>query len=451
MKLHQKLFLLLVLLLPIQLGRHFWPEWSYVMGLRVDYLSPTIYLTDILVFLIFGIWGLEKIFNFQFSIFKPRISKLLFPFFVFIFLLANCFFAQNQGAAVYRLVKIGEFSLLGFYVAKNNYGLRIANYGLILAAIYSSLLAIAQFIKQSSVGGIFWWLGERSFNAGTPGIAKTDFFGHLLLRPYATFPHPNVLAGFVLVTFILSAPFVYQKNKLLFAFYFFLSAFTIFISFSQAAWLVGLAFGLWTLRNLKINKWLKRLVWGGAIFLFKEESFSQRLELVKISFQLIKQNPLLGVGLNNFIVNLPKFQQGQILWLQPVHNIYLLVAAETGIIGLLIFLWSLFLTFKKLLYPYTPILLYSYISILLLGFFDHYWLTLQQTQLLFAIILGLIWGNEASPPVEGWGFLFQRKGSRFAGKAAFLASFIPAFGRAGYSEARNKEKLATKISNKSKN
>jgi len=46
--------------------------------------------------------------------------------------------------------------------------------------------------------------------------------------------------------------------------------------------------------------------------------------------------------------------------------------------------------------------------------------------------------NEASPPVEGRGFLFQRKGSRFAGKAAFLASFIPAFGKAGYSEARNK-------------
>jgi len=47
--------------------------------------------------------------------------------------------------------------------------------------------------------------------------------------------------------------------------------------------------------------------------------------------------------------------------------------------------------------------------------------------------------NEASPPVERRGFLFQRKGSRFAGKAAFLASFIPAFGKAGDSEARNKK------------
>ena len=403
MKLHQKLFLLLVLLLPLQLGRHFWPEWSYVMGLRVDYLSPTIYLTDILVFLILGTWILEKskIQNPKSKI-KIKNSKFIFLLAaVFIFLLANCFFAKNQGAAIYKLVKITEFSLLGFYVAKNNYGLRIANYGLILAVIYSSLLAIAQFIKQSSAGGIFWWLGERTFNAGTPGIAKTDFFGHLLLRPYATFPHPNVLAGFVLISFILSAPFVYQKNKLLFAFYFLISTVTLFISFSQAAWLVGLVVGLWALRNLKIKKWLKRLVCGGTIFLlifylikvpiFTEESFFQRLELAKNALQLIKQNPLIGAGLNNFIVNLPKFQKGQILWLQPVHNIYLLVAAETGIIGLIIFLWFLFLTFKKLFNRYIATLLYCYIAILLLGLFDHYWLTLQQTQLLFAIILGLIW------------------------------------------------------------
>jgi O-antigen ligase len=209
------------------------------------------------------------------------------------------------------------------------------------------------------------------------------------------------LAGFVLIAFILSTPFVYQKNKLLFAFYFLISTVTLFISFSQAAWLVGLVVGLWALRNLKIKKWLKRLVCGGTIFLlifylikapiFREESFFQRLELAKNALQLIKQNPLIGVGLNNFIVNLPKFQKGQILWLQPVHNIYLLVAAETGIIGLLIFFWFLFLTFKKLLNSYIATLLYCYIAILLLGLFDHYWLTLQQTQLLFAIILGLIW------------------------------------------------------------
>ena len=419
MKLHQKLFLLLVFFLPLQLGRHFWPQWSYVMGLKVDYLSPTIYLTDVLVFLILGIWMLEKSkfqnpkskikLKIQNSKFNPpangQTSKsVFFLAAVFVFLLANCFFAQNQGAAIYKLVKIIEFSLLGLYIAKNNYELRITNYGLFWTVIYSSLLAMAQFTKQSSLGGIFWWLGERTFNLATPGIAKGDFFGRLFLRPYATFPHPNVLAGFILVAFILSSPLIYQKNKVLFIFYFLFSTFTILISLSQAVWLVGLLLGLGALKNFKITKWLKGLIYGGAISLlifflikapiFSEESFFQRLELTKNAFQLIKQSPFLGVGLNNFIVYLPRFQQGQTLWLQPVHNIYLLVAAETGVVGLLIFFWFLFLTLKKLLYSYNPIFLYVYISILLLGFFDHYWLTLQQTQLLVTIALGLIWSGK---------------------------------------------------------
>lgn len=58
---HQALFYALIILLPVQLGRHFWPEWSYVLGLKIDYLSPIIYLTDILIAGILGVWGLEKL------------------------------------------------------------------------------------------------------------------------------------------------------------------------------------------------------------------------------------------------------------------------------------------------------------------------------------------------------------------------------------------------------
>ena len=51
-----------------------------------------------------------------------------------------------------------------------------------------------EFIKQASLNGLFWWLGERTFTSSTPGIAKAVIDGRLLMRPYATFPHPNVLA-----------------------------------------------------------------------------------------------------------------------------------------------------------------------------------------------------------------------------------------------------------------
>src|SRR5438105_4334390 len=44
---------LLLFLLPTQLGKHFWPEFSFVQGLRIDYLSPTLYVTDMLVGILF--------------------------------------------------------------------------------------------------------------------------------------------------------------------------------------------------------------------------------------------------------------------------------------------------------------------------------------------------------------------------------------------------------------
>jgi O-antigen ligase len=52
------------------------------------------------------------------------------------------------------------------------------------------------------------------------------------------------------------------------------------------------------------------------------------------------QNPFLGVGLNNFIPEAMSsvFLSGTNRFLQPVHNIFLLVLAESGLVGLVGFL-----------------------------------------------------------------------------------------------------------------
>ena len=70
-KLRNILLFLFLLLIPTQLGRHFWPEWSYVLGIRVDYLSPVLYLVDIIWILLlisniqFPIFNIKKYFNFK--------------------------------------------------------------------------------------------------------------------------------------------------------------------------------------------------------------------------------------------------------------------------------------------------------------------------------------------------------------------------------------------------
>jgi putative inorganic carbon (HCO3(-)) transporter len=69
-------------------------------------------------------------------------------------------------------------------------------------------------------------------------------------------------------------------------------------------------------------------------------SAQSRIPLMKLAFRIIEDNPVLGVGANNFTVVMDRyltsdFREG---WLFAVHNKYLLVLSETGIAGLLAFL-----------------------------------------------------------------------------------------------------------------
>ena len=63
-----------------------------------------------------------------------------------------------------------------------------------------------------TLGGYFWYLGERSFYASTPGIAAVSFQGRLLLRPYATFPHPNVFGGFLAIVLPLMIFYLFKNH-----------------------------------------------------------------------------------------------------------------------------------------------------------------------------------------------------------------------------------------------
>src|ERR1035437_5543578 len=74
-KILYSLFYLLILFLPTQFGKHFWPNSSFVFGLRLDYLSPTVYLTDIFIGLMFVLYFYKFI-----SAIKKINKKYLFLF-----------------------------------------------------------------------------------------------------------------------------------------------------------------------------------------------------------------------------------------------------------------------------------------------------------------------------------------------------------------------------------
>ncbi|MGH9587128.1 MAG: O-antigen ligase family protein [Acidobacteriaceae bacterium] len=69
-----------------------------------------------------------------------------------------------------------------------------------------------------------------------------------------------------------------------------------------------------------------------------------RIPLMHLADTMIEANPFLGVGANNFAVVMEKYEGPEFrhAWLYTVHNEFLLVASETGIIGLVAYLWIYF-------------------------------------------------------------------------------------------------------------
>ncbi len=323
-----------------------------------------------------------------------------------------------------------ELFLLSFYLARTIKRVsQIKKIALFFAisATAQSILAILQYIHQGSLNGIIYFFGERNFTGVTPGIANVSLNGDLILRPYATFPHPNVLAGYLLLAILFVWFFLRQTSTLWLQLFsagsLVLCSVALLLTFSRfaiALWiifllciLIRLVFSTLQTAKQKLAITLIVIIGLGVVYLlplshelfarfaqtsFSEESVVQRTELIASSLILLRQHPFIGVGLYNFMPSLAPLQKPMPLglYLQPVHNIFLLIVSELGILGFVLFLCLLVLSFQRILQLEKRVrnfLLLALSTILLIGMFDHYWLTLQQGQLLFAVILGLSWAK----------------------------------------------------------
>ncbi|HEX8932217.1 MAG TPA: hypothetical protein VF810_03625, partial [Patescibacteria group bacterium] len=193
LKLEPLLFWLLILFLPTQLGKHFWPDFAIVAGIRIDYLSPTLYLTDVVVVGLFIVWLINHVHTLKWQKLKNFSILVIF----WLYLILNIWLSHNLVNGFYHLLKFSEFVFVAYYVASVlKTSSALAKLALLLSCgvIFESLLAISQFLRQGSLGGIFYYFGERLFSGITPGIANASINGVLILRPYGTFSHPNVLA-----------------------------------------------------------------------------------------------------------------------------------------------------------------------------------------------------------------------------------------------------------------
>lgn len=132
-----------------------------------------------------------------------------------------------------------------------------------------------------------------------------------------------------------------------------------------------------------------------------DESGSIRVTLAEIAFNMISKYPISGVGLNCFTDVMKLYDPTNIVswWPHPVHNIFILILAETGFIGFSIFMYLNFhfirnaiLGFKMRINPHSDYLyaaLVSLFSIAMFGMLGWSW-RLDSVQGLYWIILAVI-------------------------------------------------------------
>ncbi len=70
---------------------------------------------------------------------------------------------------------------------------------------------------------------------------------------------------------------------------------------------------------------------------------------MQLALHMIRDNLVLGVGANNFAIMIDRYANSEFSgeWLFTVHNQFLLEWAETGIVGLVAFLWLLLATLHR--------------------------------------------------------------------------------------------------------
>ena len=359
-----------------QLGLHFWPASSLVYGIRIDYLSPTLYFLDILIIFYLVVQFLRK--------------KLRFPIIhhsLFIILLVNLLFTSNPLATLSWSLHFLLYYL--FFKSLSPSTIYHLPSTISIALLLQLLLASAQVSLGHSVGGLMYYLGERTVAVGTPAVALGTFMGSVVLRAYGTFSHPNVLAGWSVICLLILTKL--KSNIYLLASASVFTIFSVLLTQSRSA-----ALSLFSLvipfHLIQRNK-TRIIYFSFLVFCFfgflslltpprSDLSLSQRLDLQGVSLKAISNYPIFGTGAQSSISTYPatfaQMNSGQRL-LQPDHNSLTLFLSWFGIFGVLAILYSLrsnIIHYSLFIIPIAPLLA-----------LDHYLLTSPQG--LFILLLYL--------------------------------------------------------------
>lgn len=410
-------------------------NYAYFLGEKKDFLITFAYLSDFLLFslcmsIILFIYSIHKLHKIDHNHTKSVISA---DYILLCLALISYFFGLDKlvipEIALYYIVLFFKWVVLRGTLRL--YTKSLFNYfatTFITLGILESILAMFQFAKQSNIG--FRIFGEPKFSPYLWGIAKVEALGQVFIRPYGTFVHPNILAAFLVVAFILAFyKYIYLNNnnwlihKLLFVLPFIIGT-CVLLTFSRASWLaLGLTVPLSILaiykklnyeQKNKIKLILASLVAYAFILLIIflpfvkqrgnvfDKAYKERKSFNQAGIEMLYERPIIGQGPGQSLLHMEqKLEPGtQPIEIQPVHNYYLLLAVEIGVPAFLVFIYIIGNDLKRgvkrvindshgtqsrHLVP----LITAVCACLVLMLFDHYFYTIESSSLLFWLLLGL--------------------------------------------------------------
>ncbi|MBN1559451.1 O-antigen ligase family protein [candidate division KSB1 bacterium] len=337
--------------IPISLDVNFMHSFEFQAGASTAGVS----ITDIFILGLLFIWLIEMSTNDEpYAVFFSRIT---IPAILYIEAAAlSMLWAPRIDLAfmeVFRMIKV--FML--FFILLNNIrdqrDIRLAMWVLISTVALESIVAGLQILKGGRLGLAF--LGE----------APPDPDGNASLwRVMGTLGHPNKLATFLeLLLPLTMGAFLIEKKlwlKMTTVGILGLGLITLIMTGCRGAWIgfvvAFLIFVVFSLRNrhIKAKRLLKPVVLALLLMTMVAVAFSDmltervfgddygsaesRIPMYQIAINVIAANPIGGVGINNYQVNMREYNDSVRAMRyttipRPVHNMYLLVAGETGFIG----------------------------------------------------------------------------------------------------------------------
>jgi len=405
----------------------FYTKYSFLDGRFMEYSTISVFAFDLLFIIVLIGWLVHYLF------FGGRFKINLSPGFLvsFGFLLIITFVsilgAESKIISTYYLLSTA--ALLFLIVFVNNYARTKKDIFLVInfflfSMFFQSIITIVQFIKNKTIG--LYFFGEQIISPNIDGVAKTYIDGVKHIRPYGTFSHPNILSIFLLLALVISVFLIskYKKN-IYYTVYLYVTSLLlfmgIFLSFSRITWFLTIIFfTAFVFRKIRVKYFLEKIIHQNIfikilislfflitiafVFYFWPsvwwrinpmspstwQSFQDRFFVISKSWQLLKDNWLLGVGAGNFIIAIIPFLVGSPFWMaQPVHNSYLLILLELGVFGLISYLFVLYYIYRDAIRNKSYFLKIIFFIFVFYMFFDHCFWDIRQVEYLLFIFIAI--------------------------------------------------------------